>query len=500
MASTSLKSTDTSFSTLVVGERAHAEGVERMLASFRAIPAERRVRLAKKTSNLFRARQATEGPGLDTSGLTKVVSVDPVARTADVQGMCTYEDLVDATLPYGLMPHVVPQLKTITLGGAVTGLGIESSSFTLGLPHESVLETDILTGTGEIVTARPDGDERERALYRGFPNSYGSLGYSLRLRISLVPVKEFVAVRHVRFDDIETLTKALDSAVLAKGYDGEDADFIDGVVFTSDEMYLTFGRMVSADDPAVAAGGAEPSRYDGIGDKQAIYYRSLQHPDGVATDLLRIRDYLWRWDTDWFWCSRAFGTQNPKVRKLWPQQLLRSSFYWKIIGLDHKYDLGNKIGALKGEGPRERVVQDVEVTIDRLPAFIDWFLREVPIEPLWLCPLRLLDKGSADAYADERAGGRPWSLYPLEAGTTYVNIGFWSSAPIEPGTSESAWNVRIEEEVSALGGHKSLYSDAFYDEATFAALYGGDEADRLKAEFDPDGRFPTLYEKTVHAR
>ena len=69
--------------------------------------------------------------------------------------MCTYEDLVAATLPYGLSPLVVPQLKTITLGGAVTGLGIESTSFRNGLPHESVLEMDILTGTGEVLTASP---------------------------------------------------------------------------------------------------------------------------------------------------------------------------------------------------------------------------------------------------------------------------------------------------------------------------------------------------------
>ena len=30
------------------------------------------------------------------------------AQTADVQGMCTYEDLVDATLPRGFIPYVVP--------------------------------------------------------------------------------------------------------------------------------------------------------------------------------------------------------------------------------------------------------------------------------------------------------------------------------------------------------------------------------------------------------
>ena len=70
-----------------------------------------------------------------------------------VGGMTTYEDLADATLPHGLMPLVVPQLKTITLGGAVTGLGIESTSLRNGLPHESVLAMEILTGDGRVVTA-----------------------------------------------------------------------------------------------------------------------------------------------------------------------------------------------------------------------------------------------------------------------------------------------------------------------------------------------------------
>src|SRR5699024_11588446 len=87
-------------------------------------------------------------------------------RTAQVQGMCTYEDLVDATLPHKLAPFVIPQLKTITLGGAVTGMGVESTSFRNGLPHESVLEMDILTGTGEIVTC---SREKNVDLFRAFP-------------------------------------------------------------------------------------------------------------------------------------------------------------------------------------------------------------------------------------------------------------------------------------------------------------------------------------------
>ena len=133
----------------------HREAVRRLQASYDAIPPGSPVRLAKRTSNLFRPREAIAAPGLDVSGLDGVVQVDPVARTADVQGMCTYEDLVDATLPHGLIPLVVPQLRTITLGGAVTGLGIESTSFRSGLPHESVLEMDVFTGAGEVVTATP---------------------------------------------------------------------------------------------------------------------------------------------------------------------------------------------------------------------------------------------------------------------------------------------------------------------------------------------------------
>src|SRR6266567_2970097 len=109
--------------------------------AYAAIPPGARVRLAKSTSYLFRFRDQGDPRlvTLDVSAFSSVLAVDPAARTAIVGGMTTYEDLVDATLPHGLMPLVVPQLKTITLGGAVSGLGIESSSLRNGLPPESVL-------------------------------------------------------------------------------------------------------------------------------------------------------------------------------------------------------------------------------------------------------------------------------------------------------------------------------------------------------------------------
>ena len=121
--------------------------------------------------------------------------------TADVGGVCTYEDLVAATLPYGLAPLVVPQLKTITVGGAATGGGIESTSFRSGLPTTTSSRWTSSPARGEIITVSPT---EHADLYYGFPNSYGTLGYATRLRVRLERVKPFVALRHLRFDASRT--------------------------------------------------------------------------------------------------------------------------------------------------------------------------------------------------------------------------------------------------------------------------------------------------------
>lgn len=449
---------------------AHAVGVERLLESYRAVPPTAPIRLAKRTSNLFRMRTAADAPGLDTTGLTGVIAVDPDARTADVAGMCTYEDLVAATLPYGLAPLVVPQLKTITLGGAVTGLGIESTSFRNGLPHESVLELDILTGAGEVVTASPH-DHSD--LYRAFPNSYGTLGYAVRLRIELETVQPFVALRHLRFHALADLVAAMDRIIETGSLEGERVDYLDGVVFSADESYLCVGTQTSVPGPV--------SDYTG----QRIYYRSIQHDSGVTRDWLTNHDYLWRWDTDWFWCSQAFGAQHPVIRRIWPRRFRRSSAYWKLMRVEQRFHIGDRIERLKGRPPRERVIQDIEVPIGRTEQFLDWFLRNVPIQPIWLCPLRLRD-------------AEGWPLYPIRPGETYVNVGFWSTVPI--GATEGETNRRIERTVTELDGHKSLYSDAYYDRQGFDALYGGDTYRSVKQRYDPDSRLLDLYAKAVQRR
>ena len=448
-----------------VGGAAHAAAVARMRNDYLALPSDSTVRLVKPTSNLFRPRERAVS-GLDASGLDGVISIDPKRRVADVQGMCTYETLVDATLAHGLMPLVVPQLRTITLGGAVTGLGVESSSLRNGLPHESVLEMDILTGTGEIVTASASEHED---LFAAFPNSYGSLGYALRLRISLEPVHPFVALRHVRFSDVTDLMSAVDEIARDECWEGQPVAFVDGVVFGRDECYLTLGSWT---------GTGPGSDYT----RGKVYYHSIRER---REDRLSVRDYLWRWDTDWFWCSAAFGLEHPFVRRLWPRRYRHSDIYHRIVAFENRHGYAAAIDRWRGKPPRERVVQDVEVPLERLAEFLDWFAANVGMSPVWLCPLRTQ---------------RTWPLYPLEPGRTYVNVGFWGSVPITDSRADGDVNRAIERVLGEMGGHKSLYSDAYYEQDEFDALYGGQTLRTVRARYDPQERLASMYDKVVRRR
>jgi FAD/FMN-containing dehydrogenase len=218
---------------------------------------------------------------------------------------------------------------------------------------------------------------------------------------------------------------------------------------------------------------------------RAIYYRSIQ---SKPQDWLTVRDYLWRWDTDWFWCSRAFGAQNPAVRRWIPRRYLRSDVWWKLVALEQKHRFKARYDRRRGRPEREEVVQDVEVPIDRLEEFMAVFAAEVPIEPVWFCPLQ------------QRSSQDVWELYELDPSVLYVNVGFWSSVALAPGQDPSAHNRLVEDLVERLGGRKSLYSTSFYEPDRFWRLYNGAAYDVLKKTYDPDGRLLDLYAKCVQSR
>jgi FAD/FMN-containing dehydrogenase len=443
---------------------AHADKVSTLAASLAnpPVPGVPQIGLAKATSNLFRDRPRRPRPKVDLSGFDEIVRIDERARTVEAEGMTPYAALADATLERGLMPAVVPQLRSITLGGAVAGVGIEASSFRFGLVHDTVAALEIVTGDGRIVTATPDNEHRD--LFLGFPNSYGTLGYALSVTAKLVPVKPFVALRHVRHTSADACF-----ADVQRCCDDATLDFLDGTVFAPDEIYLTLARF--ADD------APRTSDYT----YRKIYYRSIRE---CAEDWLTVRDYLWRWDTDWFWCSKNLGAQHPLVRTLLGPERLNSTTWQRIMRWNSRWGVTRAWNRLRGRHP-ESVIQDVDIPVEHAAAFLAFLHREIGILPIWICPIRA-------PVASPR-----FTLYPLRPGTLYVNFGFWDvvtdRAPRPPGYR----NRMIEARVRELEGMKSLYSDSFYAEDEFWRVFDRPAYAALKARYDRNGALPDLYAKCV---
>jgi FAD/FMN-containing dehydrogenase len=420
------------------------------------------LRLAKQSSNLFRDRTEQARQRLDLGDFDHVLEVDARAGWVDVEGLTRYEQLVDATLPHGVMPVVVPQLKTITVGGAVAGVGIEASSFRAGLVHDGVLELDVLLPAGEILTCTPQNEHAD--LFFGFPNSYGTLGYALRVRLRTRPVGPCVRIEHRRhahardfFDDLE---RASEEA---------SADFVDGVVFEPALQVANVARFVD-----------EAPWLSDYGYTQ-IYYRSLPEK---PLDYLRTRDYLWRWDTDWFWCSKNFHAQHPLVRRLLGRERLNSRTYTRLMRWNARWGLTQRLARWRGRYP-ESVIQDVDIPQDRADEFLAFLLREIGIRPIWICPIRAADRASR------------FPLYPLVPGVPYLNFGFWDVVERRVAHEAGHFNRLVEAEVRRLGGIKSLYSDSFFTPEEFAAAYDMESYAALKAKYDPQARLLGLYDKCV---
>jgi FAD/FMN-containing dehydrogenase len=420
------------------------------------------VGLGKKTSNLFRSRKQSDRHLIDVTDFNKVISVDEENLLAEVEGMTTFDDFTRETLKYGLLPAVVPELKSITVGGAMAGIAIESSSFKYGLMHETVVALEVLTGSGAVVPCLRTGEHQD--LFFGFPNSYGTLGYALKLTVRLVRAKKYVELKHQKFDTAEAYFQAVKKACGRK-----DLDYVDGTVFDEHSHYLTTARFVDS-APFV-------SNYTYM----QIYYQSIATK---SVDYLTAYDYIWRWDTDWFWCSKNFGLQNPLLR-IFARPWLRSTAYWKIMRWNRKYQFSEKLLRLRGiERQDESVIQDVQIPLEHAHQFLAFFHQAIGIRPIWICPTK--------SASQER-----YPTYKLDTDQLYINFGFWDVVPLPDGAQEGFFNRKVEQEVDQLQGCKSLYSTVFYEEKAFWQHYDRPNYQILKERYDPQGKLGDLYEKTV---
>ena len=114
----------------------------------------------------------------------RAVSVDPVARTASVQGGAVWGDVDHATQLHGL---AVPGgfVSTTGVGGFTLGGGIAWTSRKLGLACDSLLSAELVNAKGEVVRVGP---HRIPELFWALRGAGSSFGIVTDFRFRLQPV------------------------------------------------------------------------------------------------------------------------------------------------------------------------------------------------------------------------------------------------------------------------------------------------------------------------
>ncbi len=441
-----------------VNQRKHQEKVARVVEQVRrAARSGRPAGLRKRAVSHFVPNPGSRAvkPGrIDLSSLDEILEIDVERRRCVAEPGVTFHELTSRTLARGLMPATVPELKTITVGGAVSGCSLESLSYRRGGFHESCLEYEVVTSDGEVLRC---GRERHRDLFEMLHGSYGTLAPLTELTFELLPARPYVRLEHRSFRRLADFWEALQRHC----DEGSDERFIDAIIHDPGHFVLCLGSLVDR--------APYLSSYDGT----EIYYKSTRER---TEDYLTTQDYFFRYDTECHWLSRTVPPLEwAPVRRLLGPYVLGST---NLITWSKRLE-----PILSRVQRRPDVVVDVFVPDHRFEEFFEWYRRVFDFWPLWIVPYRAPD-ASYPWISDEHAERMGSSFL--------IDCAIYGKRNTDPDTDLSE---RLERKVFELGGIKTLISRNHYDEATFWSVYSRPRYDAAKARLDPAGLFPDLYRK-----
>ena len=165
---------------------------------------ERKIPIVARSQGHTQSGQATTGGGVlvDTSAFRTIHEIDEAGETATVDGGVVWRDLVRATVARGLVPRVLTNNLNVAVSGTLSMAGLGVASFRYGTQADNVLELEVVTGTGEIVTC---SREERRDLFDVARCGLGQFGIITRAKVRLRRCKDRVRKYYLLYDDLGIL-------------------------------------------------------------------------------------------------------------------------------------------------------------------------------------------------------------------------------------------------------------------------------------------------------
>jgi FAD/FMN-containing dehydrogenase len=142
--------------------------------------------------------------------MSRILSLDTDAGTVDVEAGITWRDLVHRLAPHGLVPPVLTNNLTVTVGGTLSVAGIGVASFRHGTQGDNVAEIDVVTGAGNAVTCSP---EKDSELFWATIAGLGQVAILTRARLTLRKAPAMTRTYYLLYDDLRTFLEDADRAM-----------------------------------------------------------------------------------------------------------------------------------------------------------------------------------------------------------------------------------------------------------------------------------------------
>ncbi|KDE99649.1 decaprenylphosphoryl-beta-D-ribose oxidase [Mycolicibacterium aromaticivorans JS19b1 = JCM 16368] len=128
---------------------------------------------------------ACNGGGIvvDMTRLNRIHSLSADTAVADVDAGVSLDQLMKASLPFGLWVPVLPGTRQVTVGGAIGSDIHGKNHHSAGSFGNHVLSLDLLMADGEVRTLTPDGPDSE--LFWATVGGNGLTGIVIRARIAM---------------------------------------------------------------------------------------------------------------------------------------------------------------------------------------------------------------------------------------------------------------------------------------------------------------------------
>ncbi|WP_380282080.1 FAD-binding protein [Kitasatospora purpeofusca] len=140
---------------------------------------------------------ARGGVAIDARGLDRIVRISP--GRAVVEAGVTWAQLTDAALAQGWMPPSLTDYLHLSVGGTLSVGGIGGGVQRHGFQVDTVESVDVVTGTGELVTASASAN---RELFEAVLGGGGQYGIIVRATLRLVRARERALVLNLFYDDL----------------------------------------------------------------------------------------------------------------------------------------------------------------------------------------------------------------------------------------------------------------------------------------------------------